>query len=176
MPPKTIDKMNVLVIDDDHHMRMLIRNILMALGVNDVADANDGNGAQEEMQNFKPHLILCDLKMEPMGGMEFVRQLRADADNPNRLTPIIMITAYAELETVAQARDSGVNEFMAKPLSSAALEKRIQRVLKDPRGFVESEDFSGPDRRRNKIATISGPERREKEPVFIEVGSPADME
>mgnify|MGYP001439059462 FL=1 len=101
MPPKTIDQMNVLIVDDDRHMRMLIRNVLFALGVKDVPDASDGKGALSEMENFRPHLILCDLKMEPMGGMEFVRQLRADTNNPSRLAPIIMITAYAELETVA---------------------------------------------------------------------------
>ena len=176
MPPKTIDQMNVLIVDDDRHMRMLIRNVLFALGVKDVPDASDGKGALSEMENFRPHLILCDLKMEPMGGMEFVRQLRADTNNPSRLAPIIMITAYAELETVAQARDSGVNEFMAKPLSAAAMEKRIQRVLKDPRGFVESEDFSGPDRRRNKVAQANGPERRVLKPYFFEVGIPPQSE
>ena len=167
MPPKTIDQMNVLIVDDDRHMRMLIRNVLFALGVKDVADARDGKGALSEMENFRPHLILCDLKMEPMGGMEFVHEFRSDADNPNRLVPIIMITAYAELETVANARDSGVNEFMAKPLSAAALEKRIRRVLEDPRGFVESENFAGPDRRRRKMGAPGGPERRELEPTFI---------
>jgi len=64
---------------------------------------------------------------------------------------------------------------MAKPMSASALEKRIQRVLKDPRGFVESEDFSGPDRRRNKGATASGPERREQSPVFIEAEPAASV-
>ena len=176
MPSKTIDNMNVLIIDDDRHMRMLIRNVLFALGVKDVAEAIDGEGGLEQMQGYRPHLILCDLKMEPMGGLEFVRRLRSDVDNPNRLVPIIMITAYAELETVAQARDTGVNEFMAKPLSATSLDNRIQRVLKDPRGFVESENFSGPDRRRNKFAHATEPERRVLEPCFLEVGSPTETE
>ena len=167
MRRKTIDELNVLVIDDDRHMRMLIRNVLFALGVKDVIDAADGKTALEEMTDFKPDLILCDLKMEPMGGMEFVKQLRKDPANPCRFVPIIMITAYADLKTVANARDSGVNEIMAKPLSAAALEKRIQRVLGTPRPFVEAPDFSGPDRRRNKKATPGGPERRETEPKFL---------
>ena len=167
MKTKTIEEMNVLIIDDDRHMRMLIRNVLFALGVKGIVDAGDGQMAMSEMEAFRPDLILCDLKMEPMGGMEFVHQFRSDADNPNRLVPIIMITAYAELETVANARDSGVNEFMAKPLSAAALEKRIRRVLEDPRGFVESENFAGPDRRRRKMGAPGGPERRELEPTFI---------
>ncbi len=167
MNKKTIDELNVLIIDDDRHMRLLIRNVLFALGVKDATDAGDGEKALEVMKEFKPDLILCDLKMEPMGGMEFVKQLRKDPANPFRFVPVIMITAYAELETVADARDSGVNEFMAKPLSAAALEKRIQRVLEDPRGFVEAPEFSGPDRRRNKKPIPGGPERREKEPTFL---------
>ncbi len=167
MKKKTIDELNVLIIDDDRHMRMLIRNVVFALGVKDTTDAADGKTALEIMKEFKPDLILCDLKMEPMDGMEFVKQLRKDTDNPYRLVPIIMITAYADLESVANARDSGVNEFMAKPLSAAALEKRIQRVLEDPRGFVEAPEFSGPDRRRNKKPAPGGPERRETEPTFL---------
>ena len=167
MKKKAIDELNVLIIDDDRHMRMLIRNVVFALGVKDTTDAADGKTALEIMKEFKPDLILCDLKMEPMDGMEFVKQLRKETDNPYRLVPIIMITAYADLESVANARDSGVNEFMAKPLSAAALEKRIQRVLEDPRSFVEAPEFSGPDRRRNKKPTPGGPERRETEPTFL---------
>ena len=173
MKKKTIEDLNVLIVDDDRHMRSLIRNVLFALGVNDVVDASDGKRALTELEAFKPDLVLCDLKMEPMGGMEFVRQLRADTSNPNRLVPIIMITAYAELETVANARDSGVNEFMAKPLSAATLEKRIRRVLEDSRGFVEADGFAGPDRRRNKHTPANGPERREKEPNIILSPAPA---
>ncbi|MEE8346426.1 MAG: response regulator, partial [Dehalococcoidia bacterium] len=81
--------------------------------------------------------------------------------------PIIMVTAYADLDAVAGARDTGVNEFMAKPISAAALEKRILHVLEDPRAFVESEQFSGPDRRRGKKVSLGGPERREEEPTFL---------
>ena len=74
MKKKTIDELNVLIIDDDRHMRMLIRNVLFALGVKDTIDAGDGKTALEKMNEFKPDLILCDLKMDPVGGMEFVKQ------------------------------------------------------------------------------------------------------
>jgi len=167
MSPKTIDEMIVLIIDDDRHMRMLIRNVLFALGVKDVIEASDGTTALEEMKSLHPDMILCDLKMEPMGGMDFVKKLRLDHENPDRFVPIIMITAYAELKTVASARDSGVNEFMAKPLSAAALEKRIRRVLEEPRPFVEAPEFAGPDRRRGKKVVPGGPERREREPKYL---------
>ncbi len=167
MAKKPIDEMHVLIVEDDRHMRMLIRNVVFALGVKDVIEAGDGEAALEEMKSVHPDLVLCDMKMTPMGGLEFVRQIRSDADNPHRFVPVIMITAYAALDTVADARDSGVNEFMAKPISAAALEKRIRRVLEDERQFVEAEDFSGPDRRRGKKDVFGGSERRETEPTFI---------
>ena len=53
------------------------------------------------------------------------------------------------------------------PISAAALEKRIRHVLEDPRGFVEAEQFAGPDRRRTKKAAIGGPERREHEAKIL---------
>ena len=168
MKVKTIEQLNVLIVEDDRHMRMLIRNVLFALGIKDVAEASDGETAVEEMKAFRSDLILVDLKMEPLGGLEFVRRLRADANNPYRFVPVIMITAYADIDTVAMARDAGITEFMAKPISAAALEQRIQRVLNDSRQFVEAPEFAGPDRRRGKKTTFGGEDRREIPPKFLD--------
>ncbi len=172
MQHKSIQELNVLIVDDDRHMRMLIRNVVFALGVKDVMEASDGSAALEELKATRADLVLCDMKMEPMGGLEFVKRLRADPDNPCRLVPVIMITAYAELKTVADARDVGVSEFMAKPISANALNKRIQRVLEDQRHSVEAQDFIGPDRRRGKKDGFGGENRRETPPTFLEIPSP----
>jgi CheY-like chemotaxis protein len=172
MKPSPLHGMNILVVEDDRHMRLLIRNVLFSLGARDVADATDGQAAFEVMKSFKPNLVLCDLRMSPMGGLQFVRTLRGDAENPNRLVPVIMITAYADLATVAEARDVGVTEFMAKPLSAAALEKRIARVLTDPRPYVEAPHFVGPDRRRQSKSDFGGRDRRETKPNYVRGGAP----
>ena len=172
MIQKPIQEMNVLIVEDDRNMRMLIRNVVLTLGVNDVVEASDGSTALEELKTSRADLVLCDMKMEPMGGLEFVKRLRSDPDNPYRLVPVIMITAYAELETVAKARDAGVSEFMAKPISAGALDKRIQRVLKDPRQYVEAPDFVGPDRRHSKKDEFGGENRRETPPTFLEIPEP----
>ncbi len=168
MKIKSIKQLNVLIVEDDRHMRMLIREMLFALGVKDVAVASDGKAAVEEMQVFRSDLMLVDLKMEPIGGLEFVRQLRADTKNPYRFVPVIMITAYADLDTVAMARDVGITEFMAKPISATILQQRIERVLKDSRRFVEAPEFTGPDRRRSKKTALEGKERRETPPKFVD--------
>ena len=176
MKEKSIDQLNVLIVEDDRHMRMLIRNVLFALGVHDVVEAKDGKVAIEEMKAFRPDLVLVDLKMEPLNGLEFVRQLRSDAANPHRFVPVIMITAHADLDTVAMARDVGITEFMAKPISASAIEQRIHRVLKDVRRFVEAPKFAGPDRRRGKKASADGPERREHEAKIITPPPPPPKE
>ena len=168
MKKPTIADLNVLLIEDDRHIRVLIRNVLKALGVKDVAEAGDGGEAMEEMKVFRPNLILCDMKMTPVDGLEFVRALRANPDNPFRLVPVIMVTAYADLVSVGEARDVGVTEFMAKPISAADLEKLIQRVLNDVRRFVESPEFTGPDRRRGKKGAFEDKDRRKTEPIYIE--------
>ena len=169
MKIKSIEQLNVLIVEDDQHMRMLIRDMLSALGVKDIATASNGKAAVEKMQAFSSDLILVDLKMEPIGGLEFVRQLRADTKNPYRFVPVIMITAYADLDTVAMARDAGITEFMAKPVSAAVLQQRIERVLKDSRRFVEAPEFTGPDRRRSsKKTALEGKERRETPPKFVD--------
>ncbi len=168
MKQKPIQEMNALLVDDDKHMRMLIRNMVFAFGFKDVLDAVDGSVALEELKTSSADLILCDMKMEPMGGLEFLKRIRSDPDNTHSLVHVIMITAHADLETVAKARDAGVSEFMAKPLSADALNKRIQRVLLDQRLFVEAKDFVGPDRRRNKKDELSCEDRRETPPVFLQ--------
>ena len=172
MKQKPIQELNVLIVDDDRHMWMLIRNVVFARGVKDVKEASDGAAALEELEASPVDLVLCDMKMEPMGGLAFVKRLRADPDNPCRLVPVIMITAYAELKTVADARDAGVSEFMAKPISADALNKRIQRVLEDSRHYVEAQDFVGPDRRRGRKDEFEGENRRKTPPTFLEIPGP----
>lgn len=169
MKERKVENLKVLIVDDNRQMRLLIRNVLFQLGVSEVAEAAEGEQALELTAEFRPDLILCDLKMEGMGGLEFVKKLRAETDNPARLSPVIMITAYADFEHVADARDAGVTEFMAKPISAAAINKRIKRILEKPRPFVEAPEFAGPDRRRQKTVTFGGAERRETAPVYLDL-------
>ncbi len=167
MTQKPIKELNVLVVDDNRHMRTLIRNIVFALGVKDVEEARDGSEALDVLETFHADLVLCDLQMEPMGGLEFVKRLRSNSDTQYRFVPVIMITAYAEMETVENARDTGVTEFMAKPITANALNKHIERVFRNPRYFVEASDFVGPDRRRLKKEELAGTNRREAAPTFL---------
>jgi two-component system chemotaxis response regulator CheY len=71
-----------------------------------------------------------------------------------------MITGHTEKNRVTDARDSGITEFLAKPISAKALYQRIVNVVAHPRPFIRTKSYFGPDRRRNTSAGYAGPERR----------------
>ena len=90
-----------------------------------------------------------------------MRQIRSDEDSPTPYLPIIMLTGFTELHRVKQARDTGVTAFLAKPISAAALYRRLCTVIDDHRPFVRVGDFFGPDRfALRREASYLGVERR----------------
>ena len=86
-----------------------------------------------------------------MDGVAFTRKLRANTDCPNRLVPIIMISAAPDAERIAAARDAGVTEFLRKPFAANHLQARLTSIEVNPRSFIEAPQFKGPDRRRRTV-------------------------
>jgi FixJ family two-component response regulator len=98
--------------------------------------------------------------MQPLDGIEFTRLVRNSNDSPNPMIPIIMITGHATVSRVADARDAGVTEFLAKPLTARGVIGRVVQVIEHNRAFVRTEDYFGPDRRRRSEPGFTGPFRR----------------
>lgn len=157
-----------MVVDDNRHIRMIVKTILRSLGVVNVYDVADAATGLREMRSFPVDLIICDLMMTPIDGIEFVQMVRNAQDSPDRYVPIIMLTGHTELHRVAEARDAGVHEFLAKPISADILYERVTGVIENPRPFVRSKSYFGPDRRRRDDPKYSGPERRvSNNPGFV---------
>jgi two-component system chemotaxis response regulator CheY len=154
------DLLKILIVDDNHHMRVLLSEILKAVGVRHIHEASDGAQGLKMMRSHPIDIIMTDLSMEPMDGIDFVRLLRRSPDSPNQLCPVIMITGHSTLTRVQAARNAGVNEFLAKPLTARGVVERISQVIDHPRPFVKSEDYFGPDRRRRADPNFRGPFRR----------------
>jgi DNA-binding response OmpR family regulator len=93
-------------------------------------------------------------------GLELTQMIRQPGANANPYVPIIMITGHTEKTRVTAARDAGVTEFLAKPISAKALYQRIVNVVANPRPFIRTKTYFGPDRRRSVTSTYVGPERR----------------
>ncbi len=160
MADYNLEHLKVLIVDDNRHMRALVRSILYALGMRHVEDASDGSEAFKKLQNFAADIVICDWNMEPLNGLDFIRLIRTSADTPNPYLPVIMLTGYTDANHVFEARDCGVHEFLAKPVSAEQLYARIKAVIERERVFVKAGSYFGPDKRRRDDPKYTGIERR----------------
>ena len=159
-----LDNVNVMVIDDNKHMTTLIGEILGALGIRKVVEVSDAAKAFKELQHFSADVIIVDWNMQPLDGLGFVRLVRNAKDSPNPYVPIIMLSGYTEYRRVTEARDAGVNEYLAKPISAKALYQRFASIIDNPRPFVRTKSYFGPCRRRQDKGPPRGvAERRANE-------------
>ena len=142
------ERLRVLTVDDNVHMRRLVMTILQAFGVNQISEAGSGEGAWEMVREINPDIVILDWVMEGMSGVDLVRRLRTDPMSPNPFVPVIMLTGHTSLEHAQQARDAGANEFIAKPVSVKTVMSRLASVIEHPRPFVRTGVYFGPCRRR----------------------------
>jgi len=163
MAPAGFESLKALIVEDNTHMRSLLRALLNSVGIKDVSEAIHGQAAMEALRERKIDLVLTDLAMAPMDGLELTRQVRNDEKSPNPFVPIIMITGHTEKYRVEAARDAGVTEFLAKPISAKSLYQRILNVVANPRSFIRTKTYFGPDRRRHEVENYMGPWRRADE-------------
>ena len=160
MPAASLDMLKALIVEDNQHMRMLLRSLLNAAGMHDISEAADGRAGLKVLAGKKCDFILCDMAMKPMDGLAFVRELRRSETYANPFVPVIMISGYTEKHRVEAARDAGVTEFLAKPITTQSLYSRIAEIMERPRAFIRCPAYFGPDRRRKITEAYTGPWRR----------------
>jgi len=153
-------RLRFLVIDDNAHMRRIVRQLLHGFGSREIFEAEDGAAGIEAFGNHNPDIVITDWAMPVFDGLEFTKSIRQPGSNTNPFVPIIMLSGHSEKRRVMEARDSGITEFLAKPIAAKALYERILSVVLSPRPFVHSKNYFGPDRRRSTNATYSGADRR----------------
>jgi CheY-like chemotaxis protein len=158
------DLLKILLVDDNQHMRMLLTEILRALDVRHIFEAMDGAEALSMMRETAMDIVMTDLTMGPLDGIDFVNLLRNSPDSPAPFVPVIMITGHSTLRRVAEARDAGVNEFLAKPVTARGVIHRINLIIEHPRPYIRCEGYFGPDRRRRAEPRFKGPYRRAHDP------------
>jgi two-component system chemotaxis response regulator CheY len=163
------ENLRALIVEDNAHMRSLLRALLNSIGVKDIAEAANGQHAIEVLRERKSDLVLSDLAMKPMDGLEFTRYVRTNEHSPNPFVPIIMISGHTERYRVEAARDAGVTEFLAKPITAHTLFSRIAEIVERPRAFVRCDSYFGPDRRRRQSEDYAGPRRRKEDLQEVDV-------
>lgn len=152
--------LQILLVDDNPHMRTIASAVLKSAGIRKVLEAGDGGAALQVLRDHTVDLVIVDYNMFPLDGVEFTRLVRNSPDSANPYLPIIMMTGHSGKQRVYEARDAGVTEFIVKPITAKAVLDRIQSVIWKPRAFVKTDGYFGPDRRRVTPPGFRGPYRR----------------
>ena len=117
----------ILVVDDSEENRDIIVTRLRAHGY-ETSEAADGESGLAAVSECAPDLILLDVAMPKLDGIEVCRRLKSDSNRP--FTPIIILTARADTKDVVAGLDAGADEYLTKPLDHAALVARVRSVLR----------------------------------------------
>jgi two-component system, chemotaxis family, chemotaxis protein CheY len=154
------NRLRFLIVDDNAHMRRILRTLLNGFGAREIYEAEDGPTGLEAFTQYGPEIVITDWVMPGLDGLELTRMMRQPDAHGNAYVSIIMLTGHSEKARVTAARDAGVTEFLAKPISAKGLYQRIVNVVANPRPFIKTATYFGPDRRRNVNPSYAGPERR----------------
>ncbi len=131
MEPNRINynELVALVVEDQPFVRKTIAHILRQIGFEKIAEADDGETGLQECIRVAPDIVICDIDMRPVNGLDFLANLRASREVANRRTPVVYLTNHTESEIVKKAMALGVNAFVVKPPSVIALKERVDRLL-----------------------------------------------
>lgn len=127
-PLQKASEIKILVVEDQSESRAILRNMMGELGITQIFEAQDGREALKFIDSAFDFvdLIICDWNMPGMTGVELLRQLRSvDPD-----VPFLMVTGRGDMESVVEAKTSGVTGYIRKPFSAAQLEAKLRIVLK----------------------------------------------
>jgi CheY-like chemotaxis protein len=154
---------------------MIVHSMLRSFGANKVIEVRDSLGVVKALTGQKIDILLCDAKLPPHGGLKLTHAIRRNINNENRTVPILIMTGDTRATTIKTARDVGANMVAAKPMSPSSLYDRLAWIAFNPRQFIDTATYFGPDRRFKIEGYPSGVGRRkgDQEIVVGEDAGPA---
>src|SRR5208282_6644503 len=137
----------ILIADPSPYIGMLTQSMLRGFGATKVLDVRSSLGGIRTLTGQKVDILLCDARLPPHGGLNLTHAIRRNTSNENRTMPILVMCGDTQISTVKNARDVGANMVIAKPMSPSSLYDRLTWIAFNPRKFVDTATYFGPDRR-----------------------------
>jgi len=129
-----VERIRVVIADDESIICMDLREMLGNLGYLVVGEAGDGRSAVNLARELRPDVVLMDIKMPDMDGIEAARILTGE-----RIAPVVLLTAFSQKDLVERAKDAGVVGYLVKPIQETDLAPAIEIALSRFREFRELE-------------------------------------
>lgn len=173
-----LSNLSILVVEDSAYMQSLISSMLRVFGVGEIMVCDSAEEAIELLTitqaktksryATKIDIVLTDWLMPKGSGKDLLNWIRGHDKDSIRFLPVVVVSGYTTEVILTMSRDMGANEVLVKPISAALLAARICAVIDNPRPFIQSADYFGPDRRRQEIQ-YTGKERRLSIPKVVEI-------
>ncbi|RLT40331.1 MAG: response regulator [Chloroflexi bacterium] len=119
-----MERTRIIIADDESLIRMDLREMLTNLGYLVVGDVGDGRSAVNLAKELRPDIVIMDIKMPDMDGIEAARILTEE-----RIAPVLLLSAYSQQELVTKAREAGVAGYLVKPFRESDLSPAIEVAL-----------------------------------------------
>ena len=166
-----LEKASVLVLDDNGPSLDILSQVVSGFGVNQLSRAESVKEAQALVGTKTFDLIISDVQIPEVDGIEFINWLRREAPETNRYVPVILVTGHTRTTDIFRTRDAGANFTVAKPITPKVLLERIFWVAREERAFIECDAYVGPDRRFKYEGPPIGIEGRRRDDLPAEVGT-----
>ena len=118
----------VLLVEDNDFVRFTVRKHLNGLGFKEVLEAPNGFEGMKMLETQSPDIVVCDIKMEPVNGFDFLDHVRGKG-SPYRKMPVIFLTASADPSDVKKAMDAGIDGYLLKPVAVEDLKAKLSSLL-----------------------------------------------
>jgi len=132
--PTSDKKLRIVIADDEPIIRLDLKEMLESVGYDVVAEVGDGAKAVEAARTLAPDIVILDIKMPNMDGIDAAKII-----NDEKIAPVILLTAYSQLDLVTRAKEAGVFSYLVKPFKQADLLPGIEIALSRWEEFQELE-------------------------------------
>ncbi|WP_316862764.1 response regulator [uncultured Cohaesibacter sp.] len=129
----SVESLDIVIVDDSKTVLAMIRSMISSLKVARVRTYDRGDTALHAIMHEPPNVIITDLSMMPMTGMQLLSLIRRQTMEPLCFIPVIVVTAHATEQKVAQLFELGAHHVLAKPMSSAMIQQRLRALCTDKR-------------------------------------------
>lgn len=151
----------------------VLRTALNLVGIMHIVIVPDAATALKLLGDKMFDAVFCDESIEEIGGVPFVVAARREKGVLDKMIPIFLICSAARLRQVKRARDVGVSDVLARPISAATIMRKLSAALLKPRPFIAAPGFFGPDRRAQTRPAYLGEDRRSRKTRKVKVAKPA---
>ena len=139
-------------------LRKLMSDVIQTLGVGHVEVCYADEIFRDDKIELTPDIIFTDWS-PVLDGINLIKAIRTSKANLDRYIPVVVVSAFTDIDHVCEARDAGMTEYLAKPVSGESICRRICSLVEHPREFIDTMMYIGPDRRRREHGFGGGEKR-----------------